>query len=160
MTFVITGAKILNGKTLERKLVAAFDTWARKDINGTSRNGEDSYWYDQFQDMSKWDYGRETTRKNRDVVESPRDIYDLGELFRSGRKTFDVVIGSSTVEASWNWNATGSSGYHYAHDVHEGQGTSGGWPRRWTEEIAMPLKFQSSILKQALMARVKEQSGL
>lgn len=144
----IFGGRMLTGKVLEQKLVAAFETWAKDDINK-------DYWDEQFKDMDRWEYGRPTRRKNKKLVDSPRDIYDLGRLYDSGVESFNVDLGSSLVVASWKWDAVGNSGYHYAHDVHEGKGTSDGNPRRWTDELAFPDKFYDSQAKKVLIARIK-----
>lgn len=148
MSAIIAGASIPDPDRIIRKITKAFETWAKDDIN-------DAWWDDQFRDMGKWNYGRETKRKNKEIVDSPRDIYDLGKLYESGRDTFNVTIGSATVEANWNWNATGQSGYHYAYDVHEGEGTSGGFPRPWTDELYYPQKFEGSVPQLALKRRIR-----
>lgn len=148
--FTITGGEFRNGKGLEAQLTRAFETWTREDITN-------DYWDKQFRDMNKWDYNRETRRKNREVVESPRDIYDLGTLYESGIRSFSPESTASGPAASWNWDARGKSGYPYATDVHEGVGTSDGNPRPWTEELAVPQKFDNSAVKRALMARIQSE---
>jgi hypothetical protein len=146
MAGIIVGAKIIGTKLLEAKLVQAFETWVKEDI-------DDAYWDDQFLDMGKWKYGRETKRKNGETVDSPRDIYDLGALYESGKNS-SINLDSNNVTASWNWNATGSSGYKYARDVHEGEGTSAGFPRKWTDELYYPQKFAGSSVRLALVRRL------
>jgi hypothetical protein len=146
MGLVITGAKIVGIKLLEAKLVQAFETWVKEDI-------DDAYWDDQFLDMGKWNYGRETKRKNGETVDSPRDIYDLGALYESGKNS-SINLDSNNVTASWNWDATGGGGYKYARDVHEGEGTSAGFPRRWTDELYYPQKFAGSSVRLALVRRI------
>jgi hypothetical protein len=147
MAGIIVGAKIYGEEFLEAKLQAAFETWVKEDI-------DDAYWADQFQDMSKWKYGRETKRKNREIVDSPRDIYDLGTLYESGKNS-TINAEGNMVTASWNWDAEGGKGYKYARDVHEGEGTSSGFPRKWTDELYFPQKFEGSTVRLAFLRRLK-----
>jgi hypothetical protein len=146
MAGIIVGAKVYGVKLLEAQLVQAFETWVKEDI-------DDKYWEAQFLDMSKWKYGRETRRENRDTVNSPRDIYDLGTLYESGKNS-SINLDSNAVTASWNWDAEGDSGYKYARDVHEGEGTSAGFPRKWTDELYYPQKFAGSSVRLALVRRL------
>jgi hypothetical protein len=146
MAGIIVGAKVYGVKLLEAQLVQAFETWVKEDI-------DDKYWEAQFLDMSKWKYGRKTKRENRDTVNSPRDIYDLGTLYESGKNS-SINLDSNAVTASWDWDAEGDSGYKYARDVHEGEGTSAGWPRKWTDELYFPQKFAGSSVRLALMHRL------
>jgi hypothetical protein len=107
--------------------------------------------------MDRWEYGRETRRKNGDLIsEDRRDIYDLGALYQSGLDSFNVNLGSSNIVASWTWDAVNpKNGYHYAVDVHEGLGTSAGYPRQWTDELASPALFDASDVRLALKRRIK-----
>jgi hypothetical protein len=146
MTGIIVGAKVYGLKLLEAQLVQAFETWVKEDI-------DDAYWDDQFFDMSKWKYGRETKRKNREIVDSPRDIYDLGTLYESGKDS-SINLDANSVTASWNWDAASEGGYKYARDVHEGEGTSAGFPRKWTDELYYPQKFAGSSVRLALVRRL------
>jgi hypothetical protein len=146
MASTIVGATIVNAKLLETKLVKAFETWAKEDIN-------DAYWDDQFRE-DKWSYGGETRRKNGEVVTSPRDIYDLGALYESGRESFTLSKSGIDVAASWNWDAKNSSGGAYALYVHEGLSTNLD-PRPWTDELYYPQKFQESSVRLALKRRIK-----
>lgn len=146
----ITGGEFFNGKRLEAQLIRAFETWTRQDITN-------DYWDKQFRDMNKWNYSRETRRENRAIVKSPRDIYDLGALYESGIRSFSPESTANGPAASWNWDARGESGYPYATDVHEGLGTSAGNPRQWTEEFAVPQKFDNSAVKRALIARIQSE---
>jgi hypothetical protein len=146
MAGIIVGAKFYGEEFLEAKLQAAFETWVKEDIDG-------EYWYSQFKDMSKWKYERETKRENRQVVNSPRDIYDLGTLYESGKDS-SINLDANSVTASWNWDAAGESGYKYARDVHEGEGTSAGFPRKWTDELYYPQKFAGSSVRLALVRRL------
>lgn len=152
MSNIITGATMKNGDALVRQLASAFETWAREDI-------DDAYWDDQFKDMELWDYGRETRRKNGEVVDSPRDIFDTGALYQSGRDSFKISASNNRIDADWAWDAASPGGYHYARDVHEGEGTSAGWPRRWTEELHVPQRFDASVVKLALLNRMKAALG-
>jgi hypothetical protein len=146
MAGVIVGAKLIGINLLEKKLRAAFETWASEDI-------DDAYWDDQFKD-DRWIYPNETRRKNGEVVTSPRNIYDLGELYDSGRESFKITQGAMDITASWNWNAKNSSGRAYAWYVHEGLGTNI-TPRPWTDELQVPSKFEASSVRLALRRRIK-----
>lgn len=152
MSATIVGGTMRNVDTLVRQLANAFETWATEDI-------DDAHWDDKFKDMSLWTYERETRRKNGEVVYSPRDIYDLGALYQSGRDSFKISSSSIAISANWAWDAIGPSGYHYARDVHEGEGTSAGFPRPWTDELYYPQKFDASGVKQALIGRMKTALG-
>ncbi len=147
MSAIILGATFRNSEVLVRQLSSAFETWVKEDI-------DEAYWDDQFRDMGLWDYGRETRRRNGEIVDSPRDIYDMGTLYESGK---DSTIESSVnaIVANWSWDARGDSGYQYARDVHEGEGTSNGFPRPWTDELAVPQKFANSAVRKALIGRVQ-----
>jgi len=152
MSATIVGGTMRNVDTLVRQLANAFETWATEDI-------DDAHWDDKFKDMSLWTYERETRRKNGEVVDSPRDIYDLGTLYQSGRDSFKISSSSISISADWAWDAVGPSGYHYARDVHEGEGTSEGFPRPWTDELYYPQKFDASAVKQALLGRISVAMG-
>lgn len=151
MSSIIAGGTLRNGKNLENQLIQAFEAWASEDIN-------DSYWDDQFRDMELWVYDGETVRKNGETVTSPRDIYDTGALYESGIESFQSSRRPNGAEASWNWDATNSSGRAYAYYVHEGAGTNA-TPRPWTDEIAIPRKFDNSSIKKALLRRIKASLG-
>lgn len=150
MAGVIVGAKLIGSESWERKLRAAFETWASEDI-------DDAYWDDQFK-SNKWPYDNETRRRNGEVVTSPRDIYDLGALYDSGRESFSITQGNRDVTASWNWDAQNSSGRAYAWYVHEGLGTNIA-PRPWTDELQVPSKFEASSVRLALKRRIKAAFG-
>jgi hypothetical protein len=147
MAGIIVGAKIVGMEILEARLTQVFEAWVKEDI-------DDAYWGDQFRDMTRWDYGRETVRKNKDVVDSPRDIYDLGTLYDSGKDS-SINFDANLVTASWNWDARNSSGNLYAYYVHEGTSTSAGFPRRWTDELYYPQKFAGSSVRLSLIRRLK-----
>lgn len=150
MSGIIVGGSFKNPNDLVARLAKAFENWVTEDI-------QKDYWQEQFRDMDRWAYGRETRRKNGDLIgEGRRDIYDLGALYESGLDNFNVNLGSSSIVASWTWDATNpKNGYHYAVDVHEGLGTSAGFPRQWTDELASPALFETSDVRLALKRRIK-----
>lgn len=146
MSAVIIGGTILNAKNIEVKLMQAFEAWAEEDL-------DDGYFEDQFKD-EKWDYPGETRRKNGEVVESPRDIFDLGTLYRSGKDSFKITQGSNDITASWNWDAKNDSGRAYAWYVHEGLSTNLE-PRQWTDVFQERSLFTGSVVSRALRSRVR-----
>ena len=147
MSLLVVGASIVNADELEAQLVDAFKEWADKDLN-------DDFMSEQFQ-TAKWSYPAVTVRKNgRTVGPGPRDIYDLGELYRSGQRSFQIRASAGEVVASWHWNAKNSSGDEYAWFVHEGEGPHSIEPRPWTDEIAVPYLFYTSPTKKALEANI------
>lgn len=145
MSGVIVGGIIINAAALEAKLTKAFEAWSRFDVN--------DYFRDQFLD-DKWSYPGETKRKNGDVVTSPRDIYDLGDLYKSGRDGFKIEQGGVDITASWNWDAKNSSGRGYAWYVHEGLSTNLE-PRQWTDIFQQRDLFESSNVNKALSSRIR-----
>ncbi|MHC5779694.1 hypothetical protein [Nostoc sp.] len=71
-----------------------------------------------------WEWPRETLRHNKDLVGSPRDIYDIGELYDS------LVISRTANAAEYTWEAD------YAAIVHDGATTKNGTElpaRPWTK---------------------------
>jgi len=143
----IVSAKIVNAKDLEQQLATAFKQWLEEDVN-------DEYMSEQFQ-TSKWAYPPPSTeRKNGTIAVNPRDIFDTGELFRSGQESFSISQNSSSIEGKWHWNATNSSGEEYAWFVHEGQGPHSRAPRPWTDEISYGYLFETSDVKRDLEIRV------
>lgn len=147
MSMLVVGATLVNAKQLEMQLAAAFAEWVDKEVN-------DDFMSEQFQ-TDKWDYSARTVRKNgQRVGPGRRDIYDLGNLYRSGQRSFRINKGSTEIIASWHWNATNSSGDEYAWYVHEGKGPHSIEPRPWTDEIAVPSLFSRSPLKKALEANI------
>lgn len=145
MSGVIVGGTLFNGDAFVNKLAKAFETWSRFDVN--------DYFRDQFLD-DKWPYPGETKRKNGDVVTSPRDIYDLGDLYKSGRDGFGIEQGGVDITASWNWDAKNSSGRGYAWYVHEGLSTNLE-PRQWTDIFQQRDLFESSNVSKALSSRIR-----
>lgn len=144
----IVGAKITNGKALEKALVQAFETWAKEDIN-------EAHWEDQFRDMDKWGHSPLTIRANGEEVGSPRDIYDLGNLYQSGVDSFTLQSSSKAVEARWHWDARNRSGEEYAIYVHEGEGTNYPYPRSFTDAISEPRAFWLRAPGRALKLQVQ-----
>lgn len=83
----------------------------------------------------KWDWPRETKRRNKSTVESPRDIVDLGGLRDSQRRE---NMGENHTAFVW----TGGEGKAYALEVHDGYSSKGGnrMPARaFTEETISKL---------------------
>jgi hypothetical protein len=144
MAGIIVGAKIVGGELLERKLKAAFEQWARFEVNDHFR--------DEFT-TEKWGYPGVTIRKSGQTADDPRDIYDLGDLYRSGRESFVVSNKGGEVIASWDWNAKNSSGNLYAYYVHEGRSTNLA-PRQWTDTLTNPAKFLGSNLSKSLTEHI------
>lgn len=147
----ITGAKIVGAKELEAEILRAFLDWVEEDI-------DDKYMAEQFLDKGRWPYPPPgTKRKNGEVAGNPRNIYDLGNLYKSGRASFDVSIGVKGAEASWHWTAKNSSGEEYAWFVHEGEGPHARAPRPWTDELVSPYLFEGSEAKRDLESRLTNQ---
>jgi len=132
----IVGAKLINARTIEYALVQAFETWVKEDINK-------KHWDEQFKNMSKWDYDlgdKPTVRKNGEVVDTPRDIYDLGLLYQSGIDSSVIENTGAMVTANWHWDAKNTSGKEYAIYVHEGRG-SNTTARPFTDDISVASSF-------------------
>jgi len=147
MAGIIVGAKVVGIKLLEAKLQAAFETWTRFEVN--------DYFQDQF-NTEKWGYPGVTFRKNRSTVgPEPRNIFDLGDLYRSGRDSFKITQGLNDVTASWDWDAKNAAGQPYAYYVHEGEGTNLA-PRRWTDPLMSPDMFINSNLSKSLKKRIAD----
>jgi hypothetical protein len=150
MAGIIVGAKIVGGELWEKKLQAAFEAWTRFEVNDHFRT--------QF-NTDIWDYSAVTFRKSGQTVgPEPRDIYDLGDLYRSGRDSFTITAGGSDVTASWDWDARNSSGKLYAYYVHEGKGTNIE-PRQWTDPLVSPDLFLASDLSKSLKKRITTALG-
>jgi hypothetical protein len=143
----VAGARIIGGDNIERALVDAFEIWASEDIN-------DAHWQDQFKE-EKWKYDGVTERKNGLVVTSPRDIYDIGELYKSGVDSFRFAQGSNGAQASWHWDATNNSGNEYAWYVHEGVG-SNATARPFTDDISIAASFFRKATGKALKLRTAQ----
>lgn len=144
MSGTIVGGTIINAKNLEDKLTKAFETWARFDVN--------DYFRAQFIE-DKWPYDGETERKSGETVGSPRNIFDLGDLYRSGRDSFSITQGGVDITASWDWDAKNSSGRGYAWYVHEGLSTNLS-PRKWTDVFQQKDLFGSSAVSRELKMRI------
>jgi len=144
----IVGAKLINPESIENALIQAFETWANEDINK-------AHWDDQFKEMSMWDYDNETRRKNGEVVDTPRDIYDLGALYKSGIKSLNFEKTGGEVSANWHWDATNASGQEYATYVHEGLGTNV-TARPFTDDISVASSFFLKAPGMAFRLRVRK----
>ena len=145
MSGTIVGGELINPDQIVNKLTKAFETWANIDVNDYFRN--------EFLE-DKWPYEGETKRKNGQIVGSPRDIFDLGDLYRSGRESFSITQGGIDITASWNWNAKNSSGRGYAWYVHEGLSTNLA-PRQWTDPFQEKNLFNSSQVSKDLKMRIR-----
>jgi hypothetical protein len=114
---------------LNKKLDQAFSK--------TSRNLNDKF-REKIESV-EWDWDRRTRRQNNTVVDSPRDIVDLGNL----RDSQDMQI--DNLETNYQWDVD------YALEVHEGAMRYDGTmkpARRWTEraidEINLPETFKEN----------------
>jgi hypothetical protein len=146
MSGVIVGGSIINAKILEKKLAQAFETWAEEDL-------DDGYFEDQFKD-DKWNYPGYTRRKSGENAGTVRNIYDLGELYQSGKDSFKITQGANDITASWNWDAKNDSGRGYAWYVHEGLSTNLE-PRQWTDVFQQRNLFDGSNVSKALRSRIR-----
>lgn len=142
-------AKLINDAAIEKALTKAFEQWATEDING-------KHWEDQFL-KREWPYAGVTKRKNPSApvreAEDPRDIYDFGKLYESGKDSFELVVSGGLARASWHWDAKNSSGKEYAWYVHYGKGTNV-TARPFTDDIAIPASFFFKEPGMALLRRV------
>ena len=144
----MAGARWVNGPQFEAAIIDAFEEWLDEDVN-------DKFFSEQFL-TDKWQYPPPSTeRKNGEIAGNPRNIVDLGNLFRSGQEGFSIVRGSTLIEGKWHWDAENSSGQEYAWYVHEGEGPYSRAPRPWTDEIAEPYLFASSDVKRDLEFRIE-----
>lgn len=144
--------KFEGGMALEKALTNAFKEWATTDIN-------DKHWRKQFIER-QWQYQRNgqslfTERQNGSVAGNPRDIYDLGELYRSGVRSFDLQDATAGASAEWHWNATNDNGGEYAWFVHEGTGKMPARP--FTDDISLPSSFFDREPGQDLLIRVNQE---
>lgn len=145
MSATIVGGDLPNPERIVSKLAKAFETWTRFDVN--------DYFRGEFLE-EKWPYNGETKRKNGQIVGSPRDIFDLGELYRSGRDSFSITQGGNDITASWDWDAENSSGRAYAWYVHEGLGANRS-PRPWTDVFQQQDLFDGSVVSNELRSRIR-----
>ena len=140
-------ARLINQALIEAALIRAFNNWAEEDLN-------DKFFSEQFIDR-QWPYpGPITIRKARSPAGNPRDIYDTGALFKSGQNSFTLTNSVAGASAKWHWNARNSSGEEYAFYVHEGKGPHSRVPRKWTDDLVIPLLFEQSEAKLDLSARI------
>ncbi len=149
MSATIVGGEFINPRAIEAKLVKAFETWTRFDVN--------DYFRDQFLE-DKWLYDGETVRKSGETATSPRNIFDLGDLYRSGRDSFSISQGGVDITASWDWDAKNSSGRAYAWYVHEGLSTNLA-PRQWTDIFQQQDLFDRSQVSKELKMRIRNALG-
>ena len=112
-----------------------------------------AFWDDQFKE-EKWRHSPYTERENGDTVGSPRDIYDLGNLYDSGVNSYKYQSSATGASADWHWDAKNRSGEEYAWYVHNGQGTNYPYPRRFTDDISFKFSFRRPVGK-ALQSRVQ-----
>ena len=145
MSANIVGGTFSNPDKLVAKLEKAFEAWARFEVN--------DYFRDQFLE-DKWNYDGETQRKNGELATSPRNIFDLGDLYRSGRDSFDTQKTANEIAASWNWDAKNSTGRGYAWYVHEGLSTNLN-PRQWTDIFQQRALFEQSAVSKELKSRIR-----
>jgi hypothetical protein len=136
--------RFVNPGRIVAALSHAFEKWATEDI-------DDAHWDDQFRDMDRWDWSGETRRKNGEVVDSPRDIYDLGALYRS--KEYTIIQTTNRAQAKWRWTATNSSGQEYAYYVHYGTGATDARP--FTDDIAIASSFFRKTPGMALVRQMQ-----
>ena len=141
-------ATLMNQQAITDSLVKAFALWASEDIN-------EAHWDDQFKNMSLWDYDNETKRKNGEVVNSPRDIYDLGKLYQSGVDNFTLEHSGGAIAAKWHWDAKNTSGEEYAGYVHNGTGTNR-TARPFTDDISIAASFFLKAPGMAFRLRIQQ----
>ncbi len=80
----------------------------------------------------KWLWnGNLTKRKNGETVGSPRDIFDLGDLYFSERESFSFIGNEYQMTRTWGGEGTDADHAVYVHD-----GTAKTEARRWTDRIA------------------------
>lgn len=140
-------AEIIGQQLIEKALLDAFETWVEQDVNG-------DFWDTQFK-TKKWNWDQPTVRKSGEIVFSPRDILDLGDLYRAGLNSFRLNRSTNGIEANWNWNdAKNSTGDSYAWYVHEGTSRHPGRP--FTDDISIPSTFFRKAPGVALMLRVEQ----
>ena len=73
----------------------------------------------------RWPWPNETARKSGEVVSSPRNIYDLGNLYNSEEEILEQDEQSVTITRTWT--------AEYADLVHNG--TTKTQARPWTERL-------------------------
>ena len=140
-------AEIIGQQLIEKALLDAFETWVEQDVNG-------EFWDTQFK-TNKWNWDQPTVRKNGQIVFSPRNILDLGDLYRAGINSFKLNRNTNGIEANWNWSdAKNSTGDSYAWYVHEGTSRHPGRP--FTDDISIPSTFFRKSPGVALMLRVEQ----
>ena len=143
----IISARIIGGKRIENALVKAFEQWTKDYI-------QDIYWEEQFE-SDKWEWDRETKRQNPAAAPagSPRDIYDWGDLYKSGRDSYKFSLKADGAEATWFWDATNDSGDKYAWYVH--YGTKFMPDRPFTDDLVLEGSFFWNAPGKSLIAIVQ-----
>ena len=133
-------ARIIGSKQIEQALINAFKDWTKEEVN-------EKHWDLQFGD-NQWEYEAVTIRKNRETVgPGLRDIYDLGELYKSGIQSYKFTAGSASAQANWHWDARNNAKIpeEYAWYVHEGKGTNI-TARKFTDQVSdAKFSFMSDI---------------
>jgi hypothetical protein len=146
----IDSAKIVNAQKLRDAILDAFEDWTEIDIN-------DDHWRYQFIER-EWNYDGETRRKNQDkypgLTGSPRNIEDLGDLYKSGVDSYEFKSDNNKAIASWRWDAKNSSGQEYAWYVHEGEGTNRS-ARPFTDDISIASSFWLKSPGESLKMRMQ-----
>ena len=133
----VISARIVNAHLIEDAIVKAFEQWTEEYI-------QDIYWEEQFE-SDKWDWSNEnnnqTKRQNpaAGTAGSPRDIYDWGDLYKSGRDSYEFSLNANGAEATWFWDATNESGDKYAWYVHYGTKHMQG--RAFTDDLVIEASF-------------------
>lgn len=101
--------------------------------------------FDEAIETELYNYPRVTHRRSGEIVSSPRNIVDTGELLESKV----VARSSSSMSAKFTWEASHSI---YAHEGYTTRSGAEVPPRRWTEkglEVCDP--------KQAFEQRLRRQ---
>lgn len=149
------GARIIGAQQIEQALLGAFEEWTKEDINKT-------FWKSEFR-RTDWPYNREnvTIRKNPAAfvpeAGNPRDIYDYGDLMKSGMESYNYQSDTDGAIASWYWDAKNGKGEEYARYVHEGTDRMPGRP--FTDRIS-DAKFSLRLpVGKALLSRISVALG-
>jgi hypothetical protein len=142
--------RLIGQADIENALKNAFKQWVKEDI-------DEAFWDDQFKE-DKWLHGPLTIRRNGQVVGNPRDIYDLGNLYESGKES-KISVTLSSIQADWHWDALNASEEQYAWYVHYGKGTNFPYARPFTDDLSIAFSFRKPI-GMALQSRVTKAFGL
>ena len=111
---------------------------------------------EQLQESPKltiWDWTRETTRRSGEVVSSPRDIFDLGNLYGSYELIYEQNIPTLEIYAKFRWNAPYSAyvyfGVTYSTGVTAPARKWGEYTEKQTPAISYIAKYVKAELSQA-----------